>query len=160
MKTLMNSRWLISCFVFFAITAIAADNPRSRSWIAERCAAYRTSYCEVPFSVVLARTEEMRGRRIRIKGYLIQEDGKYSIYPNKEAADLILHESALELEPTADTEINFTLNRLNKSDVQLNGQVKLATSGVNSRWALFTLEEPADFGFHRMESTEEDRRVR
>lgn len=132
--------FVIFCFAAASPLVESADN---KSWIAERCAAYR-GYCAVPFQLVLSNSQDLVSMNIKLhlRGYLVREDGGVALYADKTAAQLGWRTNALRITSGSSSEVQRSLLTWDQSFVEVKGQLVLSVSKTDEYWAEFAAHEP------------------
>lgn len=130
----------IFCFIAASPLAESADN---KSWIAERCAAYH-GYCPVPFLLVLSNSQDIDSMNIklRLRGYLVREDGGVALYADKASAQLGWRTNALRITSGSSSDVQKSLLTWDQSFVEVKGKLVLSVSQTDEYWAEFAAHEP------------------
>lgn len=129
--------------LFVVCTSTFASQATDESWLDQRCKIYRGGYCRVPFVVALSSAKELAGRKVLLKGYLINERYGFALYENKESAGRLLEESAIYILKPLNKEIANSLKRFDRTFVRIRGRVVLSAVDINTYWVSFELEHPA-----------------
>jgi hypothetical protein len=145
--------------VVFAITcllvvdaAISTACAGERNWLEKRCAAYKGDYCRVPFSVAIAKPEELMGvLRVQLRGFLVRESNGYALYESRESALRGWRSDAVLITEPATDEIRKSLQRWNESLVRIRGRIVLEPLDYDEYWVKFELDSPVFVGSIRGE---------
>lgn len=115
-----------------------------RGWIGKRCDLYRGDYCRVPFVVALAHAEELYRniKRVQLRGFLVREDGYYTLYADRESAMLGWQSDAIKLSGASVSKFKDSLSRWASSNVVLRGKVVLDATDHDEYWVSFDLDSP------------------
>lgn len=132
-------------FVVGASTSTACAG--EKNWIEKRCAAYRGDYCRVPFSVALARPEELKGvLRVQLRGFLVRESHGYALYESRDSALRGWRSDAVLIVEPATDEIKKSLQRWDESLVEIRGRILLEALDYDEYWVKFELDSPVFAG--------------
>jgi hypothetical protein len=141
-----------SLFVCLIVSSgCVADSPPvtketgSQGWIEQRCVAYRGDWCRIPFAVALAHASELAAPKIKIqlRGYLIREEERYVLYPDRESAQRMIQSEAFVLEVPPDSpQLEKSLELSDRTNVEVRGRVVLHASDRTEYWANFQVDLP------------------
>jgi hypothetical protein len=122
-----------------------SDPAKVDDWIGPRCAAYRGEYCRIPYAALFANPARIAalGSKVRLRGYLIRENGTYVLYADKDAAQLGWRSAAIAVLETDNAAIRDSLKKWEKGFVMLDGAVILEASDSDEYWLSFKPDKPA-----------------
>ena len=139
-QTFLISALLLSC----SLPVSAGADQAMRSWVVERCAAYRGGYCRIPFAVALASAKDLTSMAIgvQLRGYLVREPDGYALYADRDTAQRGWRTDAILIQPSTQQEIAKSLALRDQSLVVVKGRILLVASDHDEYWIQLAVETP------------------